>query len=170
MNLQTGNWSDTGHSSARRKNNTGAYNIKIEPNTILSCEDLANPIVPVVIQVSADIQQGTSANSRALGAAKKWSSLAYFTQDNCRRDSHLTAKCENWQNDQRVSGDDIVLRLPPCPWNVLQARAVNSGLKEDSGVARTLSRNFFHRGADTCFRQTTFPEYGIGESIIYGRS
>lgn len=90
--------------------------------------------------------------SRVVGAVRRWSTMIFYSASNA-----LLQPCQSWCDDQPDNiGEELLSRLPPCPPRVEQARAQNSGFKEDSGVARFLSRNFFHRGADTCFRQTTF--------------
>ena len=89
-----------------------------------------------------------------VGEVKRWSSVTFYSDTD-----RLLTPCQRWCNDQPEGiGREILDRLPPCPRTVEQARSPNSGFREDSGIARFLSQNFFHRGADTCFRQTTFDE------------
>lgn len=90
------------------------------------------------------------------GAVQRWSPVLYFSSGDS---SSLRDGCERWRAEQAASATmraSVFSALPPCPRTLQQARAPNSGFREDSrGVATMLSRNFFHPGSDTCFRQTT---------------
>ncbi len=91
---------------------------------------------------------------RVVGAVKRWSSVIYYSLT-----TTLSGPCDRWCSDQRDGiGEELLARLPPCPRSVTQAQAPNSGFREDTGIARLLSLSFFHPGAATCFRQTTFAE------------
>ena len=85
-----------------------------------------------------------------VAAVAVWSTAAYYSLGNC-----LRASCEQWSEEQPEGiGREISDRLPPCPPSLDLARAPGSGFIEDTGMLRLLTCSFFHRGADTCFRQT----------------
>ena len=110
---------------------------------------------PIAIEVTVASAPEFSAAEAVVNTVKSWSSVAFFTTSSFA----LQGACEFWRRQQQSGiGQEILSRLPPCPRRLDQARAPNSGFKEDAGLARFLSRNFFHRGASACFRQTTFDE------------
>ena len=104
------------------------------------------------IQVPLTEAPPTNLLQRLVGAVKRWSPVAYYSLTD-----RLREPCEAWCAEQPEGiGQEILNRLPPCPRTLEQASASNSGFRRDTGLARFLSQNFFHRGAETCFRQTTF--------------
>ena len=67
----------------------------------------------------------------------------------------LWQKCQEWADEQPPSiGQTLLDRVSntPCPPNENQARAVNSCLDRDTNTKLV---NFFHPGADRCYRQRT---------------
>ena len=127
---------------------------------------LSEVISPVAVRVSVGRPTQSNADSAfivnhlgssgtrgedSLGVVSQWTSTLYYFD---RVPSNL---CTQWSdNQQPTSIAEIRSRLPPCPPRVDQARAPNSGLKEDSGYWIQKSNRFFHPGAATCFRQSSF--------------
>lgn len=116
------------------------------------------PTVQGGVSVLRGRRQTGSSLLSIVGFVKRWTPIAFFTR--VIVGVALRAACELWCSQQPDGiGEDILSRVPPCPRTVAQARAPNSGFTEDAGAARFLSQNFFHRGAESCFRQTTFNEW-----------
>lgn len=113
------------------------------------------PIAFEVVVSSLGELETPLVSSAVVGAVRRWSPVVFFTS--IFTSAALRGACEFWRAQQQAGiGGEILSRLPPCPRRLDQARAANSGFKEDTGLARFLSRNFFHRGSGSCFRQTTF--------------
>lgn len=158
LNLDTGVW-ERAQDLATNEQNDGQAVVRIPAifgNSFTGSDDL----FPVAIEVTVGPPSiGLNRNdtlilSAIIGAVKRWSTIAYYSVTQSLRDS-----CERWCREQPPGiGREILARLPACPRRLDQALAQNSGFKEDRGLARSLSRMFFHRGAETCFRQTTFEE------------
>lgn len=94
---------------------------------------------------------GYRVEERSLGLVAQWTSTLYYHDSPSFRQL-----CTRWSQNQQTPGETIVDRLPPCPRRVDQARAPNSGLTEDRGYWIQKANRFFHSGAATCFRQSTF--------------
>lgn len=162
MNMNSGRWERVQTLSSNQQND-GQQNVVV-PAILDNLVAQTIEIFPVAIEVTVattpnvggeplDRETG-SPLSRLIGAVKRWSSVAFYSLNNILREH-----CETWCSEQPEGiGSEILARLPACPRRLEQARAQNSGFREDTGIARFLSRSFFHRGAESCFRQTTFTE------------
>lgn len=152
MNLITGRWQRL-QMLATNQTNDGEEEVTFSvPRQTVTFENNTRPVAIEVMVASAPDFGATLAVVRTV---RRWSAVAFFT--NVFTDAALRGACEFWRRQQTAGiGNEILDRLPPCPRRVDQARAANSGFKEDTGLSRFLSLTFFHRGATACFRQTTF--------------
>ena len=172
LNLVTGVWERL-QTLAADEINDGSVNVTFpsEFGGLVSPDDVAEPVnetrpvaieivlssTPAMINSSSSLQKKreTSTLLSIVGFVKRWSPVAFFTR--VVASAALRAACELWCSQQPEGiGQTLLDQVLPCPPTLQQARAPNSGLTEDVGPARFLSQNFFHRGADACFRQTTF--------------
>lgn len=125
-----------------------------------------NEVTPNVYPVAVRISVGRSrplqpmeiidrlgrSEEGAMGAVAQWTSTLYYAVS-----LGLEELCRRWSQSQPTDiGETIRTRLPPCPPRVDQARAPNSGFKEELGYWTQKANSFFHPGAATCFRQNTF--------------
>ena len=98
---------------------------------------------------------GRSIEGDTLGVVAQWTSTLYYLDS-----PRFSRLCNEWSMNQgRGVGEAVRNRLPPCPPRLDQAQAPNSGLSEDSGYWILKSNRFFHPGAATCFRQSTFDRF-----------
>ena len=108
--------------------------------------------VSIAIMVSG-VPQGSINLGGVVGRVKSWSRLFFYSQGT----SSLLNLCQGWIDQQEPDiGETILNDVVPCPRTARQARALNSGLKEDRGISQSLSRNIFQPGVDSCFRQASF--------------
>ena len=135
----------------RNQQNNGTATFPVPESNVFTT---SNNIYPVAIKIS--IGRPLQANSTLIidlsGRAALWTSTLYYLEY-----PQFGGFCRDWINSQTFGiGEAIRERLPPCPWRVDQARAPNSGLTEDRGYWIQKANRFFHPGAATCFRQSTF--------------
>ena len=119
---------------------------------------LHQDIAPLAIQVATSQNVDSDLYEDLISLqnrAAKWSSLFYFVKD----DRTSRVACNSWYQEQ--SSDEVnllALKGLPCPPRVEQARASNSGLKENvfvsvfgNSVYHEQKLNYFHPGARSCF-------------------
>ena len=96
-----------------------------------------------------------------------WSGVAYLAFS-----LYLRNQCIEWCESQPPSiGQEILDRLPPCPPTM--QRAVEDSRFEEETLSSKIYftifddqwRNFFHKGAASCFRQTTFTRYTMNTAM-----
>ena len=147
-----GQWRDV-QMLAEGVENTGRRQVDI-PLVFTAEDGLLIDIRPISFQVRLG-QAHPLTNSRRKriietlrGVVRQWSTDIYYGISDI-----LRTQCEQWCATQPEDIGELILdELPPCPPELGQASLPNSGLVEDSGVGRSLSNRFFHRGTDTCFR------------------
>ena len=168
LNMETGIWERLLTLAGNEENDGQAVVMLPFGNETRSEDDIAefsNDTRPVSIEVVvateplfsealSRVRRQEDSEPFLLRFVRRWSPVTYFGV--VINSIALRTACEVWCRLQQETGEEILERLPPCPRTVAQARAPNSGFTEDRGVARFLSQNFVHRGAESCFRQTTF--------------
>ena len=135
--------------------------------TIMADNNHLSNINTVVCQVAIQITVGRAASN--MGSIGIWSGRAYMALL-----SELRKRCEAWCESQPANiGQEILDRLPPCPPTVQRA-VEDSRFQEETLSSRIYatmfddqSRNFFHEGAASCFRQTTIIRYVRALLILY---
>ena len=161
MNSETGEWERL-EVLSRDERNDGEVTVTIPIVGSQDSGSIDTAAVAIEVVVATPPVFGnflTEAESFLVDVIKLWSPVAFYSRILDQASNLLRRECQDWLMMQSDTiGEEINARLPPCPRVVTQARAPNSRFREDRGLARFLSRNFFHHGADTCFRQTTFTE------------
>ena len=120
----------------------------------LSCD-----ACPVAIAVEVSDNGGISIGRKQIslanilaGAAKLWSTLAYIAKPQTSTNA-LQSLCQEWCDSQPDNiGQDLLDRLPPCPFTVQRAQLDNR-FRLDNRF-----KDFIHPGAENCFRQEYFNE------------
>ncbi len=156
MNLDDGIW-ELVHTLSRDEANDGHFQTTINQQFDIegaTDQDLHPVVVEVTISSTPSLGSAPIPLRGLVSSAKRWSSVFFYSFSD-----DLMSSCENWCLEQPEGIDRVLLSsVPPCPRTVWQARAPNSGVREDRGLARYRYRDFFHVGADTCFRQSTLQE------------
>ena len=131
-------------------------------------------ICPVIVSVKVDLTSSTSLSqkfSEMQQSIALWSGIFYYT---ILTDTSLKSFCDVWDviESEKLSGDELQLRLRSCPRMLLQAKVPNSGFTEQKMTSvigstsyATQWMNYFHPFADICFVQSTYRRYSSSISF-----
>ena len=160
LNLENGRW-ELIHIFTPNSPNDGQESVVIPSDLDRNIE-----ILPVVFQVSASVNPGSTVQSGTLYTelvmsgqkAGRWSSQYYYVNPLVanRTGYHL---CQSWyESESENVGTQLLEGAMPCPPQVAQARAPNSGLMEidytsfyGSGGYKMQWLRSFHQDASACF-------------------
>ena len=136
------------------------------------CNVSTPSIHPVVVLVQVSLTF-TQMESRVLTRIKEsdmrigaWSGVRYYTVS--ATDNRFGYLCQEWIDKQDDVGERLKVRLRPCPLNLRQARAPNSGFEEQK-VSSLLGRtsyatqwmDYFHPSTQVCYVQSSTIRYDI---------
>ena len=193
LNLNSGEWQHLVTMETDLANN-GSAEVRIpeiETIEIGIVENIDSSVSPVVVQVSVSSvstsAMATSKRQTASNVLRKLGRFALRTLKNSAvrylrklaGQANLGQRflCVAWNvSEPENIGQEILERLPPCPRTVRNARAPNSGFKEErlSSSIRVVGqvqnffgttiiddkfREFFHPNTSSCFRQIVTDRY-----------
>lgn len=130
-------------------------------------------VCPVVIGVQIDSIPEIPSNllSQYNIPISLWSGVYYSSVQ-----SNFSEHCDKWNETQLTMEEAIISldQLPPCPPTRSRAAAVNSGFVKQQlsslvGVTSYFTQwiNFFHPGAESCFKQLRLSIYNIKMASIH---
>ena len=165
--------------------NTGLASVTVPPIAADVVRDFRDSITPVIVQIliSSNTTSGTSQSRKRGITSEVLQRLRDFDLQTSKHSSiryamripNQTAQqefCADWAGRQlsEASRNLRIAPLPPCPRNVMVARAPNSGFIEERLTSRVRvigtipgydgdriidneSQEFFNPGTSVCFRQ-----------------
>ena len=129
--------------------NTGSATVQIR-----SGPEESDPIVPISFHIKAGDSGNLEEYIRPIvrdGQVGIWSPVAYKITD----PTYVAADfCEEFVENQNISGTDLLQNTAPCPCRADQARVGNSMSVEQRSSTAVQMRQFFYPGAATCFLST----------------
>ena len=131
--------------------NTGEAEVVIQPD---ECCDACPVAIAIEVSGSAVAKRDAIGDiiSRLIGAVRLWARVIYAVA-RLFISSVLTSLCQEWCDSQPDNiGQDLLDRLPPCPPTVQRAQLDNRFRLDNRFI------EFFHPGAENCFRQEDFTE------------